>query len=99
MGRREEAPGAFEDNITAMECMDSSRRPFRDSLAGLEDLPRPLEDVLARMQHMEETSRPHREISDGFGMDVPSWKPWRWLEGIFERCENDGCQRIQTMCM
>ena len=31
MGRREEAPGPFEDNITAMECMDSSRRPFCDS--------------------------------------------------------------------
>ena len=99
MGRREEAPGPSQDNITAMECMDSSARPFRDSLAGLEDLPRPLEDVLARMQHMGETPRPDGDISDGFGMDAPSWAPWKWLEGILERYESDSCHRIQTMCM
>ena len=94
MGRREEAPGPFEDNITARECMDSSRRPFCDSLAGLGDLPRPLEDVLARMHRMEETPRPHGDIFDGFGMDAPSWAPWKWLEGIVERYESDVCQRI-----
>ena len=94
IGRLEGAPRPIEDNFTAIR---SSPSPFKDGMDGPEDILRPLEDVLAGIHPREETPRPHGDSYDGIGMNAPSWTPWRWLDGIFERYENMPCQRIQTM--